>query len=67
MMLRKSPAKPVNEALIETRKFVENTDASPSLTMSYGMLKCPVDSSSTEPGSLFSPPLKNDNTECTFI
>ena len=25
------------------------------------MLKCPVDSSSTEPGSLISPPLQNNN------
>ena len=37
-------------------------DSLPSLTMSYGMLKCPIDSSSTEPGSsLISPPFQNDN------
>ena len=52
--------KPLME-VFRTKKFIEITDALPSLTMSYGMLKCPVDSSSTEPGSLISPPLQNNN------
>ena len=44
--------------IVQTRKFTEIADAVPSLTMSYGILKCPVDSSSTDPGSLISPPFR---------
>lgn len=47
--------------ILQTRKFIEIKDFLPSLTMSYGMLKCPVDSSSTEPASLTSPPFRNDS------